>query len=161
MKKILLLIALLCCCFCYAQDLELDELQDQAAKAKTDLDKVLSLRLLMQYYNADWKADSAKYFLNKIDAIANENSEPAVKTEGANSAGWYWLGIKGKEKEEKFINAQKYFNQALQIAINGRDHIREGWIHLYLSYSWSILLIDEKNKVLNEAEKALNIALES
>ena len=89
MKKILLLIALFCCSFSYAQDLELDELQDQLTKAKTDLDKVLTLRLLMQYYNADLKDDTAKFFLAKIGSIAEENSDPAIKIEAVNSAGWY------------------------------------------------------------------------
>ena len=160
MKLIVLLISFLSTSIIYSQDAELKNLLEELPKAKTDLDKISVNRQLMQYHNGYGLVDSAKYYLDKISSIADQSSDPTVKIEGMISNGLYWHEMKGSSRNEKFLKSQNYFKQALELARNSKDRIREGWAHYSLSFSWGNAL-GEKNKMLDEAEKALNIALEN
>src|SRR4030095_2488900 len=137
MRIITLLIAFISTSIIYCQDAELRNLQEELPKAETDLDKISINRLLMRYYNGYGMVDSAKYYLDRIISIADQTSESAVKIEGMISNGLYWHELKGIiSRREKFAKSQNYFKQALELARNSKDRVREGWAHFSLSFSW-------------------------
>lgn len=159
MKRVCTISLLLFSLIVTGQELDIGSSRLQWKAAGNDLEKVYLLRKLMQGYTSLGMTDSARFFLHEIESIAEQTGDPAAQIEALQAFGIFWYESFGIDASQKLSNCLRYFGQALELARNHKDVIREAWAHYNLSLSWRFGPFRNMNE-LDEALKAMSIALE-